>query len=357
MGRSRFAGITSRFMMAVAAGLLCLSYLSVFINPASAWFMTVLGLLFLPFAVLNLFLLLWALKRRSKALFIPLLALLPSVFFVGRYIQPGGRLAESDSGGRNIRMVTYNVGRFMSARNISDPGRCADSIILFLRSCDPDIICLQEVWFGTESEIRQFLSRRFRGYSSEYYVNSGPKGFYGNVTLSRFPAVGKGKIVFEKSANMALYTDYSIYGTAVRVYNCHLESYGLSLPRVVRSLRNKDRDFFRKTEAKVKSSIARRPKQVDMVLKDIEKCPVEAFVCGDLNDTPMSYTYYRMTRDRKDSFQEAGHGFGATYSYLWPMLRIDYMLCPESFETVGHTTVKTGYSDHYPVIADIRVKS
>ena len=59
------AGITSRTLMSIAAGLLVLSYLSVFINPAKAWFMTAFGFLFIPLAILNLMLMVWALKSRS----------------------------------------------------------------------------------------------------------------------------------------------------------------------------------------------------------------------------------------------------------------------------------------------------
>ena len=92
-----------------------------------------------------------------------------------------------------------------------------------------------------------------------------------------------------------------------------------------------------------------------MVFDDIEKCPVEAFVCGDFNDDPMSYTYSRMKRGRKDSFREAGSGFGATYARMWPLLRIDYIMLPERFEAISHQTPRVEYSDHYPVISTIEL--
>ena len=58
-------------------------------------------------------------------------------------------------------------------------------------------------------------------------------------------------------------------------------------------------------------------------------------------------------RDSQDTFVEAGDGFGATYSRLWPMLRIDYVLCPKSCTVVTHETRKVRLSDHYPVITEI----
>ena len=87
MNKSRkgigLAGFVARVMMLAAAALLFLSYASMVVNPSKAWYMTALGLLFVPIAVLNLFLLIWAIRRRSGALFIPLIALLPSLIFIG----------------------------------------------------------------------------------------------------------------------------------------------------------------------------------------------------------------------------------------------------------------------------------
>ena len=80
-GRFLF-GLTARTVMLMNAGVLILSYLSMYVNPAEAWFMTIFGLLFIVFFIVNLFLLLWAIRRRSGSFVIPLLALLPSVFLI-----------------------------------------------------------------------------------------------------------------------------------------------------------------------------------------------------------------------------------------------------------------------------------
>lgn len=358
MSKSRFAGITSRVLMLLAAGLQVMTYLSVLVNPSRIWIMTVFGLLFVPVSLLNAVLLVWAVKRLSKAFVIPFLALLPSVFFLGEYVQfpEGGRGPEvqgASDGHRTVRLISYNVGRFASSDAIPEWQDCSDSVAVFLRSCDADIICLQEVRSKDVESLKAFLSKKFRGYRAEYYMKVGKDGCFGNVTLSRFGVRDKGVVSFEESANMALFTDYVIGGRNMRVYNCHLESYALSLPTVVKSIGQRDREFIRRTEDRVKTSIARRQQQVDKILNDIGASPVEAFVCGDFNDNPMSYTYFKLSRGRSDSFVEAGSGFGATYSFAWPMLRIDYVLFPGRMHAVSHETLKVKYSDHYPVVADI----
>jgi len=355
---NRIFGITSRVLMLIVAGCLILSYGSVFVNPAKAWGLSLLGLMFVPFSIANLLLLLWAVKRRSGSFAIPLLALLPSLFFLGRYVQVGSddKVTASDP---TLKVVSYNVGRFtLYDQEYGIPGRrqCADSIFTFLKEQDADIICLQEFRIDNMANVRSYLNSKMKGYKAEFYLFPTADGSaFGNVTLSRVPVRNKGKIKFEESANLAIYTDYEVHDRRFRVYNCHFESYNISLPGITRGLLHADKELISKTGVKVKRSITRRPKQVDKVLSDIENCPVEAFVCGDFNDNPMSYTYYRMTKGRKDSFRETGHGFGATFAHLWPMLRIDYILLPDRFRAVTHETPRINYSDHYPVIATIEL--
>ena len=342
-----FFGVTSRLLMLIAAVVLALTYVSMLVNPAKAWFFTLLGLMFIPLAVLNFILLLWAIKRRSRTFVIPFLALLPSLFFMGRYFQPGSA-QEVVSDEPTLKVMTYNVGRFSGCK--------PDSVFAFIRKQDPDIVCLQEFNVADAKRVKQYLRRYMPGYNSELYLFTNRNGSgFGNVTLSKLPIQSKGKIKFDQSTNLAIYTDYKYQDRSFRVYNCHFESYSISLPGLLRGLFRADKAVVAKTGSKMKRSISRRPQQVDMVFEDIERCPVEAFVCGDFNDDPMSYTYFRMARGRKDSFREAGKGFGATFARLWPVLRIDYIMLPDRFNALWHETLRVKYSDHYPVISTIEL--
>ena len=359
MARNRFFGLTSRVLMLIVAGLLILSYASIVLNPAKVWFISLVGIFFVPLSLLNFLLLLWAVKRRSKSFMIPLLALLPAFFFVGRYVQfdsEEDRIARMSHTGNTLKMVSYNVGRFaLDDGEFSSRTDCADSVFSFILEQDPDIICLQEFHISDAKNIRSLLRRRMSDYHAEYYMFPTSNGAFGNVTLSRIPVKDKGMIKFDGSANLAIYTDYEYNDRKFRVYNCHFESYNISMSGLLKAMAKRDKTVFSETGNKMKRSITRRPKQVDRVFSDIEKCPVDAFVCGDFNDNPMSYTYYRMTRGRKDAFVEAGDGFGATYASLWPVLRIDYILFPEKFKAVSHEIPRVPYSDHYPVITEIEL--
>ncbi|MBP3202187.1 MAG: endonuclease/exonuclease/phosphatase family protein [Bacteroidales bacterium] len=327
----------------VASGLLVLSYLSVIVDPAKAWFFTLFGLLYPVVLPLTFILFLWALFRRSHMRGLLFAVLLPSVFFFGRYVQFRRSAPEQEG---SLKVVSYNVGLFAHGPEGADRLALADSVSRWLRAQDADLICLQEFFLPANVSLDNWLKSHFPGYKAEYYVFSGTRGAFGNLTLSRKPVADKGKINFEHSTNLALWTDVQLDSGAFRLYNCHFESYNISLSGLVK----KD-GAVEETERKMRRSITERPKQVAEVMQGVDNAPVQSMVVGDFNDTPLSYTYMRLLRGRRDSFVKAGKGFGATYRSLWPLLRIDYILYPPELEAVSYTIPHVKYSDHYPVIA------
>ncbi len=348
-------GAFSRFAFAASAGicaiLLVLSYVSMVVNPARAWYMTIFGLLYLPVVTLCGLFLVWGLFRRSWGVSaILLLLLLPSLIWIGRYFQFGGRPADGSRG--DLKLVSYNVGLFAHGRGKHagcSREEVAERTVAWLRETDADVICLQEFYLDSGQRPERYLREHFPGYTAQYYVYTGKRGRFGNVILSRYPVLSKGHINFENSTNMAIYADLDVLGSRVRVYNCHFESYNISLTHLVSSIR-KDMSI-EEDGRKFRRSVRQRPLQVDEVMANIDACREQALVVGDFNDNPLSYTYHRLIRDRKDAFIEVGKGFGATYSALWPMLRIDYILYPSSLKARWYKRGNVGFSDHYPILS------
>ena len=326
----------------VASVLLALGYFSVVVNPASGWFFTLFGLLYPVVLPLTLILWVWALFRKSSMRLLLTLVLLPSLFFAGRFVRLFTPNPEKEP---TLKVVSYNVGLFAHGPEGMGRYELADSVSRYLRELDADVICLQEFFLPSGHPLDAWIMRHFPGYKAEYYVRTGKSGKFGNLTLSRRRIVGRGKITFTHSTNQALWTDILLDSDTLRLYNCHFESYNISLSKLV-----KQRGAVEETEQKMRRSIGERPTQVSAVLENIENAPGKALVAGDFNDTPLSYTYFRLLRGRRDSFVRAGHGFGATYSSLWPLLRIDYQLYPLALKAVSCHTERIPYSDHYPVI-------
>lgn len=347
-------GISYSVVALTFAGLQLLSYLSAVVNPAKVWFFSIFGLLFLPIFIINIILAVWAGVHKSPLAFIPLIAILPSFFLLGRFFKPGQGEPRIFDRADGIRIITCNIDRFAYDRKIEDRQERIDSIFAFLNRNEADVICLQEYACAEPGDIRHLVGRKLPGYEFEYYLFKGRKGFSGNVTLSRYKACDKGKILFDDSRNLALWTEYETRGQRFRVYNCHFESYAISLSNIWQTLTG-NADARLETGTKYRKSLSRRPKQVDAVLTHFDNSPCAGVVCGDFNDNPMSYTYHRVRRVDKDSFIEAGDGFGATFTAFWPLLRIDYVFVPENWTVVSHKTVKTGFSDHYPIVTDCKL--
>ena len=358
MSRSLIGGITNRVLMLAAAALLVLSYVSAFVNPAKAWYMMLPGLFFFPLALLNGFLLLWAIVRRSKAFVIPLVALLPTLFFLERSFRTGDSQENLQEDLPAVKMVSYNAGRFSNLRDRAGKmlrSECEDSVFSFLAGTDADIICLQEYYVRDTETLREELAAKFPDYDYDFYVFTGRYGCFGNVTLSRFPILDQGVLKFDRSTNLALFTDIEAHGRKFRLYNCHFESYNISVPGIVKALINRKNGIWKETEEKMKHSLSLRPRQVEQVLEHISGCGVQTILCGDFNDSPMSYTYQRLIRGHQDTFRESGKGFGATYGVLWPALRIDYIFIPDDFTALAHCTPRIPFSDHYPVVSEFTV--
>ncbi len=97
--------------------------------------------------------------------------------------------------------------------------------------------------------------------------------------------------------------------------------------------------------------------QAELIRDNMEQNDNKKIVVGDFNNTQYSNVYQTVKGDMQDTFLEKGKGFGRTYSFLGFPIRIDYILADEDFEVISHKNFDEKLSDHYPVMATLRVKS
>lgn len=345
-------GFLFRVAVAIAAVALVISYVSIFFNPAKLWFTSLFGLYYIPIVALNVILLSMAVVRWSASAWLPIIVLIPSFFFLRHFVnhQNGEREIPEQS----YKIITYNVGQYTSGKmDISRPEN-KRQIGVFVRNEGADVVCLQEFHTNNLAGINEILPEY--PYKHHHLIKVKENYYFGNLIASKQPILSKGKITFRKSTNLSIYADIKLKGDTLRIYNNHLESFSLSPSALVKRLRagtHTISDELRDVHEKMKVSNIKRAHQVDSVLRHIKQSDYPVIICGDFNDTPMSYTYQQLRKVSKDTFLEAGNGFSSTYSFLWPLLRIDYILVPESYDVASHTTPKLGYSDHYPVITEI----
>lgn len=337
--------ILFRVLVIVSAAALAISYLSIFIDPGFMALPYFFGLYFIPIFILNVTLLIIGLIRMKRYLVISLVALLPSLFFADLFVKFGGE--EKSVSGDEVKVMTYNVGGFGLAAKGMNSTEAFNKVCEFVSRESPDILCLQEFHASDSATVNRIL--KFLPY--RYSTFQGNRTCDGDITFSRYPIVNSGFIKFKDSINKCIWCDVRINDVTVRVYNCHLQSTSFSFAGTLKRITKKEEftDEVKSVHERLSHTNIQRSQQVGAIHDHIAACTIPTMVCGDFNDTPMSYTYHRLASRHKDSFADGGNGFGATYSVLWPLLRIDYILTPQNVSCDRTHTTRVPYSDHYPV--------
>lgn len=330
-----------------------LSYMAAFVSPQSFWVLSLFGLAYPVFLVLNVifFFIFVSLKIRTAILSLACI-LLGWNYLSVMYATNSSKISASDN---KITVCSFNIESLYTYRNNAksqNQYEYEDETSFapyrsFFDQASANIICLQE-YFPKNS------------YFNKYFQKNTPFSIKGSLSIySKYPIINQGEaIAGGKKTNGAIFADLKIDTTIVRVYNVHLQSTGIAPEAQKIADENKikvenTKSSIRKIVSGLKSASQLRAKQVDEVVKHIQGCPYPVIICGDFNDTPYSYSYQQVRGNLKDSFLERGNGFGVTYNGPIPTLRIDYILGSPSLNFLSHKIINSKVSDHYPIISEI----
>jgi len=266
---------------------------------------------------------------------------------------------------QQIKILSYNVRLFNSYEWLSDPGT-NQNIINFIRSEHPDIICLQEFYTSTKvdyqpEKIREYFSETPYNYIQYSYKNGKNSG-NGIATFSRYPIINQGTIGFPETYNETIFTDIVVEKDTIRIYNNHLQSIELQrrnynfLDTIKFRYDDEQMREIKDISSRLKTAYIKRSLQVDAISSHIKSSPFPIIVCGDFNDTPISYSYRKMRRGLKDAFISSGQGTGNTYQGIFPYFRIDYIFHDKNFKPLLFEKVESRLSDHYPILCIFELK-
>lgn len=349
----------------VAGTGLLLSYLSPFISPSDFWPVAFFGLAYPFFVILNLLFLIFWLFRWKRRFWIPFIILLAGFSFhrqhFGFRFQSGAPLPEG-----TIRIMSYNSHSFSRyGKNFSE--RIKSDMLGIIEKAAPDIIAIQEFYTRPEGpfDIRDSLLKILD--TRHYYIETIEENDFetrGVAIFSKYPIENKKAIHFKeyKSYNSCTYADINVEGQKIRVFNLHLQSINFQ-PEDYRYLSKvKDRldadvSSSRRIGGRLKRAFIERAGQAETVAALIRESPHPVIVCGDFNDTPMSYAYRTILEEGMQSaFTKKGSGYAITYAGAFPNYQIDHILCKEdAFEILSYKIMKKKLSDHYPIISDLKL--
>lgn len=320
------------------------SYTSPYVDPNVFCPSSLLGLGYHYLLLGNIVLFCYWLMRWRRMALIELLVILAGYPFIRTYYGFNS-VEETGDVVCDVELLSYNICQMDLYDTVSFSG-----IEDYIEAFEGDFICLQEFPRKKSAE------RLFPSYPQSCR--------YGDVAIfSRYPLADKGNIFFPKGCTSAcVYADIILPKDTVRVYCVHLESYrlGYKEQKIYKELTGGTSDDISQG---VKTILGRlivanknRAKEAAIIKKHMETSPHPVIICGDFNDTPLSYSYHVLQRDMRDCFVEKGHGIGNTYIGEFPSFRIDHILHGPALETVAYQRDTVLYSDHYAILAKMMIK-
>ena len=336
------------FLNLVLIALTFIAYLLPFLTPKIFPLLSVFTL-FMPlfFLANGLFFLYWAIQFKKRMILSGIVLLIGITFFNKFYKFSAKEYQESD---KDFTVMSYNV-RLFNVFEWLDRDDIPDVILEFINEKNPDILCIQE--FSNSGNIDLKI------YRYKYVMMEGDKIKTGQAIFSKFPIIDQGNIAFPNSNNNVIFADIKKGKDILRVYNMHLQSIKIS-PDVDEISENIDVIDQQKSKSLViRISKAFKQQQEQAVLfKEHEKnCKYPILICGDMNNSAFSYVYRNIKGKLKDSFEEAGKGFGATYKFRYYPARIDYIFADETMEVKEFESFSEFQnSDHYPIMARLSME-
>jgi endonuclease/exonuclease/phosphatase family metal-dependent hydrolase len=338
--------------------LIC-AYLAPYISPAIFWPLAFFGLAYPVIVLLNVMIsLVWLVLKPRYALFSILFIVVGIHSLRNQYQWNRKATNDSDNG---FTIVSFNVHDFYGIENSISRDSSQKKIFDFIRNQNPRIVCMQDLPVYWTNSKNAPVNYAIDLDMKSIYINSVHDDTLNTKSataiLSNYPRIDVGEISDQDQLSFAVYNDLLIGSDTVRVYSVHLasvmlfeEKQMLTANGIVRSSkRGIPRELFHIIK-KLKAAFVRRAEQIDILKADVLACPFPVIVCGDFNDTPLSYTIHKIRHGLKDSFIEKGSGFGRTYIGSNVPLRIDNVFADPSFTFISHEVINNRLSDHLPVI-------
>ncbi|MCI5757436.1 MAG: endonuclease/exonuclease/phosphatase family protein, partial [Alloprevotella sp.] len=233
-----------------------------------------------------------------------------------------------------LKVITYNTQSFGNWQLNPDGSNPVTSYLVAERA---DVVCLQEAYDIPANHYAKTIGPAMRPVYAHYdTVKIGPNVL---ACFSRMPIVSKRLIAAGASNGSALFVLQMPDGDSLFVINCHLESMHLTPDD-----RNHYKQFVHhpgqaeidssshRLLGKVADAAVRRALQARATAEAVRALgDRRIIVCGDMNDTPISYTHHCLTSaGLRDAYAATGRGIGRSFNRDAIYVRIDHMFCSSS---------------------------
>jgi endonuclease/exonuclease/phosphatase family metal-dependent hydrolase len=337
--------------------LSCLTYASVWVSPAAFWPAAFLAMFGIPTVmVTNLALLFWALVTRQLTSIVFLFSacvLLSTPFWLATVSLNSKPKTITDGG---FGVISFNLGKhYVTDNRLKEKKYYQKHINRWLASQKADILLLQEVFnYAIVPEFRILHGLKKAGYKQRFFslhAATNDTTGSGMAIVARHPLSNK-KVCYAKkhSINLILRADCKMPAGTIRLINVHLQSIRLTYDDL--NLSRKPRHIVHNLISiakKMRQAYISRAEQVAVLQYELTHSPYPILLGGDFNDTPYSYTYWKVRQTLTSSFENAGSGMGNTYNGKFKAgLRIDHQFYQKPIKCLRLVEIDSlPYSDHF----------
>ncbi len=328
------------------------------LNPADHPLLSTAGMAFPIFLLVNMAFLFFWLIFKWRMIWIPVVGFVCAYVPISIYMPINGKQEVPEGA---LKLVSYNVCTYGGNYKYENG---FETVLKYLVEQKADIVCVQEdvdTW-------RRYVFREYQkhwAYNDTMVIANNPQSFNALGIHSRFPIIKRERIPYASVANGSAAWWLKVDGDTLIVVNNHFESCHLSsddraqyrqiikgeLPRD--SMRSESKLLL----IKLAEANAARSGQIRTVLRYVEEhSQYPIIVCGDFNDSPISYSRHTMGERLTDCFKETGRGIGLSYNQKAFSLRIDHIFCSQQLQPYNcKVDDKMDASDHYPILCWLKM--
>ncbi len=341
---------------AFTAAFLLTAY-SPYIQPVEHPLRSCLGLAFPIFLIANIcFLFFWLIIQHYKLALLPLAGMLLAYPQIRTYMPVNFHTDHLPE--ESLKILSYNIMGFdgCTKKDGKNP------ILTYLQESGADILCLQEY---AVSGLRRHLTQRdidqaLKSYPYHHIAKLGEaEGTLNRMAIySKHPILSARKLDYPSNYNGSMVYELKIGEDTLLLINNHLESNKLTKAdkevyeeMLATPERKKVENGVRLLLSKLAEASAIRAPQADAIARVVgQSRHSSVIVCGDFNDTPISYAHRIAGRGLNDAFAQSGRGLGISYNQNKFYFRIDHILTSKDIQTYNCTVDKSiKVSDHYPI--------
>ena len=328
------------------------------LNPADHPLLSTLGMTLPVFLLINLVFLFFWVVFKWRMVWISVLGLVLAYVPISIYM-PLNSSQDIPEGA--LKIISYNVcaygGNYKYEQGF-------EKVRDYLAEEKPDIVCIQEDIDTWRRYVFLHYEKTF-AYNDTMVIANNPQSYNALGIHSKYPIIHRERIAYPSAANGSVAWWLKVGDDTLIVVNNHFESCHLNKDdraQYLQMIKGKmPRDSVREESklllVKLAEANAKRSGQIRTVRQyvlDHSQYPV--IVCGDFNDSPISYSRHAMAEVLTDCYATTGKGIGLSYNQKAFSFRIDHFFCNDKLQPYRcEIDGKMDASDHNPLICWVKI--